>query len=45
MSRLPGQGSGEQQKFIYIGQIQPKLHTHCWSRVKTPYTLVQAETC
>jgi hypothetical protein len=24
ISRLPGQGSGELQNFIYIGQIQPK---------------------
>ena len=45
MSWLPGQGSGGPQNFIYIGQIQPKLHTHCCSRVKTPYTLEQAETC
>ena len=39
MSRSPGQGSGGRQNFIYIGQIQPKLYTHCWSRVKTLYTL------
>ena len=31
MSRLPGLGSGEKQNFIYIGQIRPKLHTHCGS--------------
>jgi hypothetical protein len=35
MSCLPGQGSGGPENFIYIGQIEPK----------TPYTLVQAETC
>jgi hypothetical protein len=22
-----------------------KLHTHCWSLVKTPYTLEQTKTC
>ena len=45
LSRLTGQDSGGLQNFIYIGQIEPKLYTHCWSRVKTPYTLVHAETC
>jgi hypothetical protein len=39
MSRLTWQDSGGRQNFIYIGQIEPKLYTHCWSRVKTPYTL------
>ena len=34
MSWLPGQGSGGLQNFIYIAQIEPKLYTHCWSRVK-----------
>ena len=45
MSRLPGQGSGAQQNFIYIGQIEPKLHTHCWFLVKTPYPLEQTDSC
>jgi hypothetical protein len=44
MSRLTGQDSGGPQNFIHIGQLEPKLYTHCWSRVKTPYTLEQAET-
>ena len=39
MSRLPGQGSGGQQNFIYIGLIEPELYIPCWSRVKTSYTL------
>ena len=42
---LCGLGSGGKQNFIYIAQIEPKLHAHCWSPAKTPYTLEQADTC
>jgi len=42
MCRLPGQGSGGPENFIYIGQIEPKTSYTLQVSGKTPYTLVQA---